>query len=263
MQQPVGTNPALLKGGLVDFIMDASIIAYAGQKNLFDRFEVLSNNIANANTSGFKADLSVYMKPTGNINGQPNPLPALKSAVDLSQGGLRATGRQMDAAIQGDGFFQVDTPLGPRYTRSGTFFTDASGALVTKEGYSVVGDGGPITLNPEDYTIKIGEDGTITATTLTGEEVRGKLGVFKFADKSQLEKVGNTLFRSEGEPETAEPVIDYKVAQGMVEDSNVNQIQEMTNLIDISRSVQNMARIIQDEDQRVRTAVQRIAGTRS
>lgn len=244
--------------------MDSTIIAYAAQKNLFDRLEVVSNNVANVNTTGFKSDLAVYMKPAGNINGEPNPIPKLQTQASLEQGGMRMTGRQLDVAVSGNGFFQVETALGTRYTRSGSFFVNADGSLVTKEGYSVSGDGGPISLTPEDFEIKIGEDGTISATTPEGtQEVRGKLGVFKFDDPSALKKVGNSLFISEAGGVTAEPRTDYVVSQGMVEESNVNQVAEMTNLIDVSRSVQNLARIIQDESQRVRSAVQRIAGTGS
>ena len=242
--------------------MDASIIAYKSQKNLLDRLEIVSNNVANVNTSGFKNELAAYMKPTGTVNGKPNPIPPMKVAVDLQQGNLKETGRQFDAAIQGEGFFQVETPLGPRYTRSGNFFTDAEGALVTKEGYAVIGDGGPINIDPADYQITIGEDGTITALGATGEEIRGKLGVFKFNDRSQLEKAGNSYFKTEQTAETAEPVTDYKIAQNMLEESNVNSVGQMTEMIDISRSVQTVAKIIQDQHQLERSAVQRIAGTR-
>jgi flagellar basal-body rod protein FlgF len=240
--------------------MDASIIAYSAQKNLFDRYEGVANNIANVNTSGFKSDLTVYMKPTGTVNGKPNPIPEVKTYSDNEQGTLKATQRQFDAAIQGNGLFQVETPLGTRYTRAGNFFVDSNGFLVTKEGYTVAGDGGTITLNENDTTIRIADDGTIYAETPTGEEIRGKLGIFKFEDTSQLRKVGNSYFIADSDADTAEPQIDYTVVQGMLEDSNVDQIGQMTTMIDISRSVQNLARIVQDENQRIRNAVQRIAG---
>ncbi len=238
--------------------MDASIIAYSAQKSLFDRLEMVSNDVANSNTSGFKRELAVYLQPAGKINGAPNPLPTLKSATDLSQAGLRSTERQLDVAIQGNGFFQVDTPLGTRFTRAGSFFTNAEGALVTAEGYAVIGNGGPINLQAEDYEVKIGEDGTIVALTPNGQEPRGAIGVFKFSDNSALEKVGNTFFKTDATPDTAEVGVDYKMAQGMVEDSNVNGVASMTEIIDISRSVQNLAKIIQDQHSLIRSAVQRI-----
>ncbi len=239
--------------------MEASLLAYTAQKSLFDRLDLLSNNVANVNTGGFKSDLAVYLKPTGTINGKPSPVAPLKSAINLSQGSLRTTNRDLDASIQGEGFFQVETPLGPRYTRSGSFAIDASGALVTKEGYAVVGDGGPISFTTEDSQVRIAEDGAITVTTPGGDVSRGKLAVFTFEDKSSLKKLGNTLFSSDSEGVNVDPA-DFKIMQGTVEDSNANQVEQMVELIDVTRSAQSLAKIIQDENQRVKSAVQRIAG---
>jgi flagellar basal-body rod protein FlgF len=238
--------------------MDASIIAYSAQKSLFNRLEMVANNVANANTAGFKGDLAVYMKTGGKINGKPIPVPDMDIATDLQQGGLRATGRQLDVAIQGNGFFQVDTPLGARFTRSGTFFVNSEGALVTAEGYAVIGSGGPISLQSTDVQLKIGEDGTIVSITPEGDEPRGGIGVFKFADNSKLEKVGNTFFKTDETPETAEVRADFRIAQGMVEDSNVSSIAQMTEMIDVSRSVQSLAKIVNDQHNLIRSAVQRL-----
>jgi flagellar basal-body rod protein FlgF len=239
--------------------MKADLISYSAQKNLFQRLEILANNTANANTDGFKSDFAVYLKQVNKINGHNNPIPSMKQATDMQAGALKPTGRQLDAAINGEGFFQVETPLGPRYTRAGSFLVNSEGALVTKEGYTIVGDGGPIVLTDADHQIKIGEDGSISSLRNGAEEPVGKLGIFKFSDISSLQKVGNSLFKTEEAPTLAESVIDFKVAQGMLETSNTNQVQQMTEMIDISRSVQTFAKITQDQHQLIRSAVQRLA----
>lgn len=240
--------------------MDAKVIAYARQRSLFDRLDVLSNNIANVNTNGFKADLSVYYPSTNKIDGKPNPLSNMTMATDMQAGAMSATGRPLDVAIEGEGFFEVDTPLGPRFTRAGSFTLNGEGQIVTPEGYAVQGDGGAILMDAADTEVIIGGNGEVTALNNGERVLRGVLGVVNFADKSQLQKVGNTYFSTVQAPETADPVT-YKLSQGTVEGSNVNSVYQLTELIDVSRTVQQVARIINDLYSMERNSITRIAGT--
>lgn len=238
--------------------MDPAILAYARQKSLFNRLEVTSNNVANVNTSGFKADLAVYSESTNRIDGEKNPSPHMNVAVDLSQGPIAATYRQLDVAIEGEGFFAVDSPLGTRYTRAGSFTINQDGLLVTKEGYPVQSDGGQITFEPDDHQFEIAYNGEVYALKNGTQELRGQIGVFNFTDKSSLEKAGESYFKSSENPQLAIPNEEYTLAQGMLEQSNVNSVKQVTELIDVSRSVQQVAKIISDQHDLIRNSVTRI-----
>jgi flagellar basal-body rod protein FlgF len=242
--------------------MDAGLIAYTRQRSLFQRLETVSNNVANADTNGFKAELAVYMPNATKVDGKQLPFPAMDLATDLSQGRVKETNRQLDVAINGTGFFQIETPLGPRFTRDGSFVVNAEGALSDKNGNPVVGDGGPISISEEDYQLKIGENGEIISVRASGNESLGTIGVFKFLDNSKLEKVGDSYFKSDEVAEAALVREDFRMAQGMLETSNVDSVKQMAELIDISRGVQSAARIVQDENQRIKNAVQKIAGVK-
>jgi flagellar basal-body rod protein FlgF len=242
--------------------MDAGLIAYTRQRSLFQRLESVSNNVANADTNGFKSELAVYMPNATKIDGKQAPFPAMDLATDLSQGRLKETNRQLDVAIQGEGFFQIETPLGARYTRDGSFIVNSEGALTDKNGNPVVGDGGPISIEAEDYELKIGENGEIVSVKPEGTVSRGTIGVFKFLDNSKLQKVGDSYFKSDENPETATVKDDFVMAQGMLEVSNVDSVKQMAEMIDISRGVQSVAKIVQDENSRIKSAVQKIAGVK-
>jgi flagellar basal-body rod protein FlgF len=238
--------------------MDAELIAYSRQKTLFQRLEVAANNIANQNTSGFKQELAVYMKADNKIDGARNPNPNMLLSTNLSEGEFTATGRSLDVAIKGDGFFEIETPLGPRYSRAGSLQVNSENLLVNTQGYPVLGGGGAITLQPEDTDIIINESGEIFAQSETGLEPRGSLGVVKFADPTSLKKTGENLFSSDASPDGALPIEDYKIAQGMLETSNVKGVQQISELVEINRAVASTAKIISDQSQLVRSAVSRI-----
>ena len=240
--------------------LSPEIIAYTRQKSLFQRLEVVSNNVANADTAGFKAELAVYTENKDRLDGKVNPTPKLNISTSQAQGGMKVTGNQLDVAIQGEGFFSVETPLGTRYTRSGGLSINAEGQLVTKEGYTFLGDGGPIQLDPSDSEIEIGDNGEVTAITAEGRQLRGTISVQKFENNAGLIKVGQGNFRSSEAPVPAEVLTDFKVVQGALEDSNVNSISQMTELINLSRSVQQVAKIIENQHSMQRDTVSKLAG---
>lgn len=225
--------------------MDNSIyITLSRQLALFRDMDVTANNIANANSTGYNAEhiqFNSYL--TRDINqGVRNPVHYAYNANsyrDTRTGPMRVTGNDLDVAIQGDGYFAVDTPLGERYTRAGSFQIDGAGAIVTPEGYPVLDIGGQPIIIPENTTsIQIGEIGNIK---INGEDF-GAIGIVQFDNPQLMERLGNGLYKSAA---TAQPAENYRLLQGMVEDSNVQPITELTHMIELTHSVTNTAKFIE------------------
>lgn len=223
------------------------------------QMEVVANNLANTNTPGFKSEGMVFSeylikaeKPV-----KLSYVQDLASYRDMSEGNVEKTGNDLDAAIQGKGYFVVQTSDGPRYTRNGRFELNAAGELVTGAGFRVLAGGAPIILNPEDGPVTIAADGTVSADRTQGGNtpvIYGKLDVVTFADETALKPQGNTLFATT-QPATAANVADFKVQQGMIEGSNVESIREMTNMIWVQRNYQSAQKFLEGEHERMRRAV--------
>jgi len=206
--------------------------------------EVQANNIANASTNGFKAEQLTYTTIDADkksYTDHQNTVVGVmtSSSTDYTSGTLRETGSPLDVSIRGDAFIKIQTERGTRYTRAGSFTTDASGQLMTKNGDLVVGDKGPITL-PRDTPVTIGADGTISAI---GEKI-DKLSITRF-DKpiEALRKEGDALFIATGveEPKDAP---DSSVLQGTLESSNVSAMKEMVSMINNTREFESLQRSI-------------------
>lgn len=198
-----------------------------------------ANNLANASTTGFKADYNQYrsMSVFGDVHPSRAYAMSERPASDLTQGYIMTTNNDLDVAIQGDGWFAVQTPDGGEaYTRSGEFRRDLDGLLVTSDGLPVMGDGGPIQL-PEFETIVIGSDGSISIKGV-GENPLGVALVDRLKlvnpDKAALEKREDGLFhlRDGGE---ADADAGVSVLHGALEGSNVNPVSELTAVIAASR----------------------------
>ncbi len=225
-----------------------------------ERQSVLSHNIANMDTPGFKQVLNSVtdFKETellyspGNLLGD-NQLTyvgniGLGAAIggettDYSQGSLVTTTSAYDLAIQGDGFFKISTPNGDRYTRDGRFLRDAENTLVTVDGYAVLDSNGePITL-PEEGDFTVNNDGTIV---MNGDEV-AQFGFGKFTDPAaELERAEGNLFSGPAES-TAEGGV--QVEQYALESSNANPTQLMTQLVEVARSYEAAAKMVENQDQ--------------
>jgi len=223
------------------------------------RLEVLTNNLANVNTAGFKAD-DIAFQVTARASDQEETdneatkepaqrsndnLPAtmkLSGYTDFSAGASRHTGNALDVALEGKGFFSVQTPSGTQYTRQGSFTFNQDGVLVTQDGHPVVGEGGEITI--EGKTVVIDEEGYIS---VDGNEV-DRLKIVLFSNQKTLAKVGNSLFtaaESGQTPQTAENVV---VKQGYLENSNVNAIRMMTDMIAEMRIVEAYQKMMRTAD---------------
>ena len=225
--------------------MDNSIyVSLSRQLTLFRDMDVTANNIANANTTGYSAEhilFNTYLTKDDN-DGERNPLAFandISTYRNTENGSLRPTGNDLDVAIQGNGFFVVQTPLGKRYTRSGNFQIDGSGQLATAEGYPVLDNTGQAISMPDNTTsIEIGSIGNIK---VNGND-NGNLAVVQFANPQLLERSTGKLFKSdiEGQPATT----DFRVAQGMLENSNVQPVSELTHMMTLTHAVTDTAQMI-------------------
>lgn len=217
-----------------------SYIMATSKANLFKKQDSIADMVANANTTAYKAEKDVFGELLVNTDRNERLSFSEISVVqrDNSQGALQSTGRALDAAIVGKGYFMVETPLGTRYTRAGNFRINVDGALVTQEGYPLIGPGGgQVEFSETDTNIEIKKDGLVTAN---GEE-RGQIGVFMFENEQLLEKSGQGLYRSNFED--PQPAEEYEVAQAMLENSNVNSVTAMTELLDVARSIDSIKQL--------------------
>lgn len=252
-------------------MQNALLIGLSRQVALGRELDVVANNIANLNTSGFKADGSIfeeYLSPTAKA------LAATKSDArvsyvrdrgtwhDMTQGPVEKTGNPLDVAIDGKGFLVVNTPRGERYTRNGALQINANGNLVTSEGFEVVGDGGPITIQRGDRDISISAQGTLSvrAGTEIADSPRGKLKIVAFDDiqAMQLTKDGSGTFAA---PAGVSPQVDAKsrIVQGSIEKSNVRGVVEITRMIEISRSYAQVAALLQQQHEMHSSAINKLA----
>ncbi len=218
------------------------------------RLDMLSNNLANVNTSGFKADLPVFRVDTGQDAQQTpdsarqptiiSPLaPPMQARTDFSSGAMVKTDNPLDVAIVGKGFFEIQAPEGTRYTRKGNFMVNEDGLLSTSEGWPVMGQGGTITVDGSD--IRISDQGEVF---VDGDQVNA-FRIVDFPEPYRLDKTGDSLFvPKEGVvPEDVEEG-NAQLAQGFVEQSNVNAIRTMTELIETIRVFETYQRVIRSAD---------------
>lgn len=231
------------------------IVSYLGMKARMRSLEVVANNVANASTTGFKAELthqqSVEEKAVAETEGQPPEQAAIArragsgilgvlsgTATNYTPGGLRETGNPLDIGLIGKGFLVVMTPRGERYTRAGNLALNRDGQLVTPDGDLVVGEKGPVTV-PRGEVV-IGEDGTIA---VQGKQT-DRLKVVRFPNSgTELMKEGSTLFAA---AEGVRPLEDNQTRfrQGYLETSNVDPIAEAVMLIQIQREFEALQRVM-------------------
>ena len=217
---------------------------FLGMRSRQNTLEAQANNIANASTVGFKAERLLYStveaEKKGTSDKQNLVAGVLTSGTaDFTEGSLQQTGRNLDVAIEGDAFLQIQTPRGTRYTRAGNLSLKTNGQLVTKNGDLVIGDQGPITV-PQKGEISIGQDGTLAAEGQTFD----RLKLVRFNNPpSALMKEGDSLFLATGAEQPLEN-IDSKVVQGALENSNINSISEMVAMINNNREFESLQKSV-------------------
>jgi flagellar basal-body rod protein FlgG len=212
------------------------------------RLESLSNNLSNAGTVGFKMDHVAFRLPEDRepitVPGADGTNPAddttlipVVRTIDFSPGPYRQTGNPMDAAIRGEGFFCVAAPDGLRYTRNGSFSLGPEGILSTQSGYPVLGTGGEIAV--DGSAVVIDSSGNV----FVDGESAGTLRIVRFENPQSLRKTGEGLFSAD-EAAVEEAVEEPSVDQGVLEESNVNTVRMMTEMIEVLRGFETYQKVI-------------------
>ena len=218
----------------------------ARQHGLMQEMQVVSNNLANSSTTGYKTDRAIFAEflvSTGSDASSLSMGSLAGHSFEMEQGGLKVTGGQFDLAVQGDGYFTVDTPLGTRLTRAGQFQLAANGNLIDMNGSNVLNaGGGPITIPPEATNLVISADGTISANGLQIDQV----GVV--VPDGDLMRDSNTYFSAAGGFVAAK---DFGIVQGALEQSNVSPVLEVSRMIEVQRAYEAGQTLLETEDQRL------------
>lgn len=244
--------------------MENSIyIGVARQSALMRQMSVVANNIANMNSTAYKAEAPLFQEYLQDIQEGETMETSQISYVrdsgmirDFSEGAVVNTGGTLDFAIHGDGFFVVETPEGERYTRNGQFKLDEEGQLVTADDNPVMSEGGaPIFFAPNETNITVSSDGTVS----TEFGVVGKIQVVGFENKSALQKTHSGMYEAD---EIAEQtfVEDFSIEQGMLEESNVKPVVEMTKMIALQRSFEGISNMLDQESSRQQKAMSALSG---
>ena len=223
------------------------------QSGLMSEMRAIANNIANAATTGFRAEGVLFSE---HVAGLGRAAPSLSMAniegriVSPVQGALAQTGGTFDLAIEGDGYFLIETPGGNRLTRAGSFTPSAEGELVTPDGMRLLDAGdSPVAIPPGAAKIAIGRDGTVTAD---GLPVAG-IGLWTPAGETGLVADGATRFDA---PDGIEPMENGQILQGFVEQSNVDAVAEIARMIEVQRAYELGQGFLDNEDRRIRSVIE-------
>ena len=260
----------------------------AGMVAQMHRMDILSNNLANVDLNGYKRDTAihkafpellirrlndngVYKFPFGSADIAPiagkigTGVEMNESYTDFTQGSLKETENSFDLALEGKGFFVVQTPMGERYTRNGSFTLGKEGMLLTKEGYPVLGENGPISIKKNNFIVdqdgKVFQNGTfsgdpqrlvsLTENEWENTEFIDQLRVVDFDRTRYLKKQGSSLWKDTYESGQAFPSRrenDVKVRQGFLESANVNPVTAMVQMIEVNRAYEANQKVVHTQD---------------
>jgi flagellar basal-body rod protein FlgF len=228
-------------------------VALTRQSGLHREMQVVAHNIANLSTSGFRREGVVFAEHVRETGGQAPELSmahAHARSIDLTQGELTRTGATFDFAIQGEGFFLLETPGGERMTRAGSFTPNADGELVSTDGHRLLDAGGaPVFVPAQARDIALAQDGTRSADGLP----LAQIGVVRPLAPETLLREGGALFASDA---GIEPVEAPVLLQGFIEGSNVSPVMEIARMIEVQRAYELGQAFLQREDERARTVLQ-------
>lgn len=237
---------------------NTALIALTRQSTLRRKMDVVAHNMANMNTTGFKAGKMMFVDHIERLRGgdklsreKISFVRDVATAFDMSEGPMKQTNNPLDLAITGKGYFAVRTETGEEnYTRNGRFQLDDTGQLVNQNGLPVLSDNGqPFFFTPQDGEITIARDGSVS--TKNGQ--LGRLKVVQFENEQKLEIGAGGLYTSK---ELPTPVDRPHVIQGMLEGSNVNGITTMTDMMKVHRSYNSARSLIEKEDERIKKMIE-------
>ena len=236
-------------------------LSMSGAKATLQRQDTLANNLANASTVGFRAELQAFRAVPVNGSGASTRVYALETTpgYDATPGVVQSTGRNLDVAMKGNAWLAVQALDGTEaYTRAGALEIDAEGVLTSAGGLTVLGDGGPITV-PADASVSIGADGTLSAKSANGKtSTIGKLKLV--TPEAPLERGADGLFRAaDGAELAADPAA--RVQDGALEGSNVSPVQTMVAMISAARQFEAQMKLLQTAEADEKSASQLLAPT--
>ncbi|WP_136443299.1 flagellar hook-basal body complex protein [Pacificoceanicola onchidii] len=229
----------------------AGYAALSRLSGLKKEMQVIANNIANANTTGFRQEGVIFSEYVEKADGGTDVAMSAGRVRNTSfdQGTLKQTNGTFDLAIEGDGFFLINTPNGERLTRAGAFMPSAAGTLVTPDGYDVLGDGGaPVFVPPDASDLAFAPDGTMSSDGVP----LGRIGVVRPLEPLQMVREGGVMFRAD---DGFEPLEEPRILQGFVEASNVDPILQVSRMVEVQRAYEMGQSFLEREDERIRAAL--------
>lgn len=250
-------------------MQNALLIGLSRQMTLERQMDVIANNVANANTNGFKADHSLFEEYLNSNAHEDNFVGSDRRVSyvqdrgtyrDVGQGPMEATNNPLDMAISGNAFFAVQANGAERYTRDGKFALSSTGQLITSDGNLVLGTSGPIVFQPTDHDINVAPDGTVTVLegTAKADSIRGKIRMVTFDDPAKLTKLGANLYGA-GSANQQQADAKSTLQQGYIEKSNVNSVGEMSRMVEVMRSYTAIANLLQQQSDLHKSAIEKLA----
>ncbi|MGB7319331.1 MAG: flagellar hook-basal body complex protein [Planktotalea sp.] len=233
---------------------NASYTTLSRQSGLMREMSVIANNIANANTTGYRQEGIVFSEFIRSIEDAPSlsMASARARATSLQPGTMTQTGGSLDLAIDGQGFFLINTPNGDRLSRAGHFMPNAQGDLVTADGHPVLDAGGaPLFVPGGAANISVAPDGTLSADG----QLLGQVGIVKPSAGTQIVRDDGVHFRADG---PIEPSFDARVRQGFLEGSNVDPMTQIARMIEVQRAYEMGQSFAESENERIRNAMRTI-----
>ncbi len=228
-------------------------VSLSSQLALDRRLTTIADNVANVNTVGFRATEVKFEDLVSGLGEQSVAFVSPgETYMPQQHGAMRETGNSFDFAVKGDAWFSIETPAGPVMTRDGRFTMLPTGELVSIEGYPVLDAGGaPLVLDPQGGAPEVGADGALHQD---GQQI-GAIGLFQFQPGVNFTRYGNSGIVPFGQPEPIVDRVDVGIAQGFVEESNVNPVLEITKLIQLQRTFEYVTSLIKDSENALDRAI--------
>ncbi|MDX1786007.1 MAG: flagellar hook-basal body complex protein, partial [Roseovarius sp.] len=221
------------------------------QSGLMRELQVVANNIANAATTGFRQEGLVFSEHVTRMPDGPSLSMASASVrhTSMLQGALTQTGGTLDFAIEGAGFFLIETPQGERLTRAGSFALSPDGDLVTNDGFRVLDAGGaPVFVPPDANDLSVAADGTVSA----GGTPLAQIGLVMPTDMNDLMREDGVMFRADN---GTQPAPDGRILQGYLEGANVDPVSQVARMIEVQRAYEMGQSFLDAENERIRAAL--------
>ncbi len=234
-------------------------VALSSQVALEKRLNTIAHNVANSNTTGFRAGKVRFDEVLNGVTKTSSSFVTEgKSYVSPMSGGVEETGGKLDFAVQGDVWFAAETPVGTVVTRDGRFKMQETGELVTLDGHAVLDAGGaPVQLDPAGGIPRAGRDGFLIQNGVQ----TGAIGLFEYQPTADFRRYGNSGIIAETPPEPVVDRSDVGLIQGYLEESNVNPVDEMSKLIMVHRTFDNIAALIRDSEGSLEEAIKTLGGS--